>query len=295
MIVIRGGGIAGQVLKKELSLKGIASRIEDAAKFPRSKVCGGILQWDSWQYLNFIFSPNVPSKTISHIAHYWYGKKISEHELVRPMVYVPRFELDYFLNEHNGSAGSEVKPDKNILATGVQEEEGDWIGFEAEGDPVNALEMHYGRGLYAGVAPTCLGNSHIAFLIKKSRFNGKNELVGIIRKELRLQIRSKIKGTRAIRYRRSNHPLAIGDAKLTTHPFLGFGMKHAILSAKLMAAAIADGKTGEYDQMHRLAFGRTRWLSAFIEKVFDSPLQNCLEPLLRTKRLHDIIYRLVHS
>ena len=60
MIEIEGAGIAGQVLNRELFSRGIASRLADRTTFPREKVCGGVLQWDSWQYLKSTFQISAP-------------------------------------------------------------------------------------------------------------------------------------------------------------------------------------------------------------------------------------------
>ena len=100
-VVIRGGGIAGQVLRRELALKGIFCRLEDRAIFPRDKVCGGVLQYDSWEYLNSIFTLRTPVRKIHTLVHFLGWRKISSMRLRQEMVYAPRLVLDEDLNSQN--------------------------------------------------------------------------------------------------------------------------------------------------------------------------------------------------
>ena len=111
-VIIEGAGLAGQVLRRELTLKGIPSRLVDIEAFPREKVCGGALQGDSWQYLNSIFKIQAKAKILPAINHFWKGKKISRINLEVPMVYVSRFVLDDILNNQQQSTESEFKGSK---------------------------------------------------------------------------------------------------------------------------------------------------------------------------------------
>jgi flavin-dependent dehydrogenase len=83
---ILGGGIAGQVLQKELQLRGIPSHLEDRSPFPRDKVCGGVLQPDSWKYLSSVFKIDTPVRKIKVLSQYYRNKRISTLRLADEMV-----------------------------------------------------------------------------------------------------------------------------------------------------------------------------------------------------------------
>ena len=296
LYVIRGGGIAGQVLQKELSRRGIASHLKDTVSFPRDKVCGGVLQWDSWEYLRSVFSTGEPEREIYAISHFWRGKKISTINLRKPMVYISRLKLDDNLSVDNRAGKTESASSDiiEIIASGAGRQEGKWIGFQCQGRPVTELEMHYGRGIYAGVSPNSADHSHVAFLVRHDLLKNPTNLVNLIQKELRLDIEPPLKGTGRIRYSYSDQRQAIGDAKLTTHPFLGFGMKHAILSARLMADLIEKGRIGDYDLEHRRQFKKYDHISSWACEIYESPFRSLFLPFLKSPTLFQLAFEWIH-
>ncbi len=294
-VLIEGAGLAGQVLHRELYLKGISSRLVDKTAFPRDKVCGGALQWDSWRYLNSIFDIQEKVRVLHVINHFWRGKKISRIGLKTPMIYISRYALDNALNHQQQSIETEPDGQIRVIAGGVPNQEGDWIGFQGPTEPIGELEMHYGRGVYLGISPTLEDQSHVAFVIKRSLFKNVEQLRGYIKKELGLNIRGPLKGTKGIHYHRaSSRELAVGDAKLTTHPFLGLGMKHAILSARLMAHLVASGGLKDYSKIHGRLFRKYRWISFAVGKIYDSPLYFILKPVLENQVFFLNTYRWLH-
>jgi flavin-dependent dehydrogenase len=294
-VLIEGAGLAGQVLHRELYLKGIRSGLVDKAIFPREKVCGGALQWDSWQYLNSIFDIQEKVKTIHAINHFWRGKRISRVGLKVPMVYISRYVLDNSLYRQQQLMEAGTEPLIRVVAAGVQNQRGDWLGFQGPIEPVEELEMHYGRGIYLGITPTLEDQSHAAFIVKKSLFKNTERLRDYIKKELGLNIRGPLKGTKDIHYHESYYRgLAIGDAKLTTHPFLGLGMKHAILSARLMACLIASDKVEDYPKIHRRLFRKYRWASLITGRIYDSPFRFILRLILKNPSLFLSAYYRLH-
>src|SRR3989338_3039382 len=94
MVRIEGGGIAGRVLRRELSRAGISSKLTDRSAFPRPKVCGGVLQWESWEYLKKAFDLRAEFRTIERVSHFWRGRKIGSSIFSPPAVFVSRFALD---------------------------------------------------------------------------------------------------------------------------------------------------------------------------------------------------------
>ena len=293
---IEGAGIAGQVLHRELSLRGIPSRLTDRAKFPREKVCGGVLQWDSWQYLKSRFGLEYRPKLIESVSHYWRGQKIATHRLPKPMVYVPRVSLDEALWKHRPCPGTISSGTLRVSAKGASHgSEGDWLGFQACSAPVNDLEMHYGRGICAGISPVPEGNSHLAFIVRRDRFRRAADLEIFLSEELKIRVIGPLKGTGRIRYGYTQDPLAVGDAKLTTFPFLGLGMKHAILSSRLLAEKISQKDIPSYGAAHRRQFRKYRLFSALVGKIYDSPFQLALKMLIRNEFLFLRAYRWLHG
>lgn len=288
--------MAGQVLHRELYLKGIPSRLTDKTAFPRDKVCGGALQWDSWEYLNSIFDIKEKAQTLRTINHFWRGKRISRVHLNMPMVYVSRYVLDDALNRQQEGMQAGSQESIRVLAGGVSHPKGNWLGFQGPAEPVDELEMHYGRGIYLGISPTGGEKSHAAFIMKKSLFKNTESVRSYIKKELKLNIEGPLKGTKAIDYRASfSRELAVGDAKLTTHSFLGLGMKHAILSARLMARLIASDRVKDYSALHRCLFRKYRIASWLAGTIYDSPLRLALRPVLGNPALFLSAYRWLHE
>lgn len=294
-VLIEGAGLAGQVLQRELTLKGIASRLVDKMEFPREKVCGGALQWESWEYLNSIFNIQEKASILPVINHFWRGKRIARIRLRTPMVYISRYALDNALYRQQEPIDVGSEEPIRVIAAGVQDQKGDWLGFQTSMETMGELEMHYGRGIYLGIAPTLEGQSHVAFIVKKSLFSNPENLREHVKKELGLNLRGPLKGTKGIHYHdHSLKALAIGDAKLTTHPFLGLGMKHAILSARLMACLIASGRLEDYSKVHRHLFRKYRWTSFVTGKIYDSPFRFMLRGVLGNPRLFLNAYRWLH-
>lgn len=292
---IQGGGIAGQVLQRELHLRDIRSRLEDHSPFPRDKVCGGILQADSWDYLNSIFKMECAVRKISCLTQFWGKKKVAAIRLKKEMVYVSRFQLDHALYLQNLSqtpaAGQEII---EVHATGAQDSNGEWIGFQTQHEPSEEVKLYYGRHIYLGITPTLEKKSHVAFIVRRGFFKNLEDLSDKVFSELGLRLKLPLKGTGRIRYGYSCLPLAVGDAKLTTHPFLGLGMKHAILSARLMAEIISQNRHKEYDGIHRKSFKKMQEVSAALHSLNSSPLRRLLRPLL-TPLIFNRVYQWLHT
>ena len=295
-VEIEGAGLAGQVLHRELRCRGIASRLKDRVEFPREKVCGGVLQWDSWEYLKTWFEIPEPAVPIHSISHFWRGKKISTQTLPRPMVYVPRCELDTALYSQSrpapASGGGVLRVNAKGIASGAA---GKWIGFQGTCGAVEELQMHYGRGVCAGVAPTGASEAHLAFIVKRDRFQNAEALKKYLGCELGLKSEGVLKGTGRLQYGYSREAFAVGDAKMATFPFLGLGMKHAILSARLLAGKIAGNEAALYAQAHRRVFRRWRCFSVLCGALYDSPFQPLFKPLLQNRAVFLGLYGWLHA
>ncbi len=299
-IVIRGAGIAGQVLHRELKRSGVHSTLWDIRSFPREKVCGGVLQQDSWEYLKSLFALPEPL-WVSGLTHYWRAEKLTSYSLVKPMAFFPRMALDAAMDRENKSEPEKIEIPKNavlIQASGIPKRPGDWIGFSSEAvvsSFSDEIRMHYGRGIYLGLVPLEAGRGHAAFLVKKNFFKNPADLKERVQSELGVTLCGELKGTGQIDYNFFSEGAAIGDAKMTTHPFLGFGMKHAILSARLCAEYICQGRLAEYPRAHARLFSGQRWASRLGGRLFDSPFQGFLKPVFQSPVLFRRAYRWIHG
>ena len=299
-VIIRGAGIAGQVLHRELERSGIRSTLLDLHRFPRDKVCGGLLQNDSWEYLNTVFKLPEP-RWVCRMSHFWRAKKISSYEPRKPMVFLPRIALDSALDHENRSQLENGPPSGGcitVLASGIPRNSGQWIGFQGEVETEASsddLQMHYGRGIYLGVIPWGPGRGHAAFIVKKNFFKGLPDLKAKVRSELGIRFLGELKGTGLINYNSFSHEMAVGDAKMTTHPFLGFGMKHAILSARLCAEHIRTGRFADYPKAHARMFRKHQFASRLGGRLFDSPFQSLLRPVFQWPFLFRHAYQWLHG
>lgn len=302
-IVIVGAGISGQVLHRELSRRGIASTLTDHHAFPREKVCGGVLQWDSWRYLSALFTLPEASP-LYRASHHWGKRKISDFVLDRPMMFVPRFNLDAALDRQNASVHRGLEGRTRPLDTltiwsfGAKKPGGSWIGFHGRAEdcgPSQDLRMYYGKGIYLGTVPLDARSRHAAFVVKRGFFRGIPDLKERVEKETGVRLVGELRGTAAIDYGAVSGALAIGDAKMPTHPFLGLGMKYAIRSARLMADHIERGNVEDYEKNHARVFRRYRWANRAAGAVFDSPFRALLRPFFGSRALFDLSYRWLHD
>jgi len=292
MVRIEGAGLAGRVLHRELAEAGIASALTDRSEFPRQKVCGGVLQKESWDYLKSRFPIKTEARLIESVSHFWRGKKVSRMRLSPPLVFISRFALDAQLETPFSPKRGSLE--RSVNATGAPQD-GEWIGFQArEKGPLDELQMHYGRGICLGLSPTPENDSHVAFIVKRDRFRNSAELKRFVCEELNLELLGELKGTGRIRYGYSKNGLSIGDAKMSTFPFLGYGMKHAIDSARLLAACFAKGESAVYPERHRRIFRRHRLTSLLVGRLYDSPFQFTLRPFVSNERLFRGLYGWIH-
>lgn len=303
---ITGAGIAGRVLKRELEDRGIPVRLTDADTFPRQKVCGGVLQPDTWEYLRRRFDLALPVREIHHAAFYWQKSLSGRHRLKTPWIYASRFDLDASMGAcdpaANAPRGNDDVTEAAAATAGAPliraegKGAGDWIGLSADCDPVEELKMILDDDLYLGVSPTAGPRAHAAILIRPAAFKGLDRLTEHLASKLGVTGASNFKGTRRIRYGRS-HPavLSAGDAILRTHPFLGFGMKHAVLSARMLAECIAEGRADEYPAMHRRAFRIQAAASSVFESLYRFRMPRLISMVCGPSALYRPLHRCLHG
>ena len=72
-------------------------------------------------------------------------------------------------------------------------------------------------------------------------------------------------------------------------------MKHAILSARLMAEKISKGESDGYPRAHGRVFRRWRLISDLGGRLYDSPFRTMLKPLIRNKTIFFRLYGWLHA
>jgi hypothetical protein len=72
-------------------------------------------------------------------------------------------------------------------------------------------------------------------------------------------------------------------------------MKHAVLSARLLAEQIARGEHARYSRTHRRLFRRQRLLGLAAGRLYDSPFQRLLLPILKSERAFLLLYGWLHA
>jgi len=123
-IIICGGGLAGATAGTVLARQGFRVAILDRARFPRKKLCGGLLTWKSVKLLEAVFGETTESLTaagvINHVSDYYaiktFRNTLSEGELPYPFHFVDRTLFDDHLLAHAKQAGAEIFQETKVIA-----------------------------------------------------------------------------------------------------------------------------------------------------------------------------------
>ncbi len=133
-VVIVGAGPAGSVAAYALARRGERVALLDRARFPRPKLCGGLLTWKSMQLLRSVLGLDQEFLLQSGVINYQsdrfsiYGPKhlLASGELSFPFHFTDRNRFDALLLECAGRAGAHIfeetraavcDPDKGWVTT----------------------------------------------------------------------------------------------------------------------------------------------------------------------------------
>ena len=130
--------------------------------------------------------------------------------------------------------------------------------------------------------------------MRRKAFRGIEALRNELSKKLNIHCGAEFKGTHGIRYGRSREEVAVGDAMMTTHPLLGYGMKHACLSAKLLADCIEEGKMSDYPLRHKHAFSRVDRISRWVDGLYRHGAARIIYELSRNKYMYRRLFEVIH-
>jgi geranylgeranyl reductase family protein len=115
-IIIAGGGPAGSTAAYLLSKAGLNVLIIDKSKFPRKKLCGGLITYRTVKLLERVFGVTVDTLNQHDIIEYEsdhyevYGKKrlITERSFEIPFRFIDRKKYDNFLLQKAQQAGASL-------------------------------------------------------------------------------------------------------------------------------------------------------------------------------------------
>ncbi|MBU2551374.1 MAG: geranylgeranyl reductase family protein [Proteobacteria bacterium] len=115
-VLVIGGGPAGATAAYTLALRGIEVVLVEKARFPRPKLCGGLLTWKTIRVLGEIFQTGPEALRSAGLIHYGSRKfairntcrDLIRGELDYPFHFVDRRVYDHYWLERAARAGAEV-------------------------------------------------------------------------------------------------------------------------------------------------------------------------------------------
>lgn len=121
-VIICGCGPAGATAGLVLARQGHSVLMLDRERFPRKKLCGGLLTWKSVKLLESIFGESAESLTgsgvINHVSEHYaintFSKTLAQGELPFPFHFVDRTLFDAHLLDHARRAGATVMEDAPV-------------------------------------------------------------------------------------------------------------------------------------------------------------------------------------
>lgn len=123
-VIICGCGPAGATAGLALARRGRSVLMLDKARFPRPKLCGGLLTWKSVRLLETVFGESVSGLTgagvISHVSDRYAirtpASLLARGAMPYPFHFIDRSRLDARLLDHAARAGAEVRPGARVTA-----------------------------------------------------------------------------------------------------------------------------------------------------------------------------------
>jgi geranylgeranyl reductase family protein len=291
-VLVVGAGPAGSSAAYRLADAGASVVLVDRARFPRDKPCGGGLTGRAVRELPCDVSAVVEARVTE--VEFRVGGRATVRTAPEPLVLMTqRRRLDHFLAEEAARRGADfrdgvkvdslegIDADHVLVAAGAnahlaREHAGDLLyGVAFEGNAPYPHERYRSRAvLEFGAVPGGYGwvfakGDHVNVGVGGWESEGPRLRAHLARlcaehgidyaslanvRGHRLPMRRALGGTA------SAHVAAIGDAAGLVDPLTGDGMYEALLSGRLAAEAILDGKLIDYPR--RLAQHHARHLAA---------------------------------
>jgi flavin-dependent dehydrogenase len=304
---IAGGGIAGLALGLALRREGVPVVLSEAGTYPRHRLCGEFLSGAGAEEFAALGAGDLLEHSVPLTDTAWFcgDRPVFRRELPEPAHGISRWRLDAALAGRFTALGGELRCEQRIsappqaegwvMATGrVRTDAGRWFAQKEhyQNLPVTAgLEMHLGRGGYAGLArvddgvvnvcallPAATGRMPATALPDRLRACGLNELAA------RLESASPVAFSRCgvARFGTGWQPqrdgrLCIGDHCAIIPPFAGHGLSMAIFAALEAAPLLAAWSAG-----------RLAWRNA-VQSVQAALRRKFLVRLRWAARLHPVL------
>ncbi len=127
-VVIIGAGPAGAAAAMTALKAGLSVALVDKARFPRDKLCGGLVSGRSLKALDKIFGAQKPGREIYLIGHevawHWAGKELVRFAAPHPLWFTKRCDFDHALcraalssgaKDYTGRRWSDLDQDRSRL------------------------------------------------------------------------------------------------------------------------------------------------------------------------------------
>ncbi len=305
---IAGGGVAGLALGLALRREGVPVCVHEAGVYPRHRLCGEFISGAGPAEFERLGLADVLAGGEALTDMVWFrgDRLLLRRPLPVPARGLSRWRLDAAMAARLTEAGGTVQCDNRVsaptstdgwvVATGRPvAAEGPWLAQKAHyvNLPMEAgLEMHLGRGGYAGIARVENGTANVCALLPASlgRLSSSATLADRLRANGLAALAKRLEAAQPVEASRCGvsrfltgwqpHPpetLALGDHCAIIPPFAGHGVSMAMQEALEAAPCLAAWSAG------RLSWSETvRTAKLALRKKFHRRLRwaSWLHPLL---------------
>lgn len=274
-VEIAGGGLAGLSLGISLRKRGVPITIMESGSYPRHKVCGEFICGVERATLQSLGIVELFDRSPSYSRSAWFrgDAEISRNDLPNPAWGISRYEMDDWLQQEFRKLGGKLitrqraKPAPRegfVWCAGRKPQPSKWIGLKTHirgYELAEPLEMHMGRGGYAGLVEVEDGWVNICGLFKKRRdisarkeallpaYLGACGLHDLAEKTRTCEWRegafSAVAGFQLGHQQKGSELIVVGDAESMIPPFTGNGMSMAFEAAETATHPLVEWSQGD--------------------------------------------------
>jgi 2-polyprenyl-6-methoxyphenol hydroxylase-like FAD-dependent oxidoreductase len=276
-IEIIGGGLAGLALGAALCRAKVPVELNEAAHYPRHRVCGEFIAGLDPQTICLLGLTPVLENARVRTTIDWFacGRRLGREKLPEPALAISRYELDARLASAFVAAGGKLltgsrvdlhdSPPGRVFCTGRARSSSAWLGLKChfrDVGLVSDLEFHLGRGAYVGLCavedasvnvcalfrkrPGLTGSRHtlLAAYLRAARLDALADRI-----EHALPVEGSWCSVAGISFSGAacGRRIQLGDAHAVIAPFTGNGMASAFQSAAEALAPLVEWSGGAHD------------------------------------------------